>query len=675
MIRSQVAALLLTGGLLAASGVWAEVPFPANPRPCAGVPAAPPCLDATAFADYLFLAPGVLPDDYRGGDVWKYSSLSSGDAAIDASAQELFGVTGASVDRAWQTTTGRPDVLIAVLDSGIRWGDRLPDLVDKFYLSRAELPAPEGSDNDADAHDRNGDGVFNMADYRADATHAADSRVSDQNGNGLLDPEDLIFIFSDGVDDDGNGYVDDISGWDFFEDDNDALDEVRYGHGTGESHDSGAEAGNGDGFPGTCPNCLLLEVRVGDSFVTEVNHFAQGVVFAVDSGANVVQEALGTLNQTRFGQQAVDYAYANGVVVIASAADEESQHHNYPANYNHTVQVNSVTRFADVSGLRQTPASYLYLNGCTNYGAHIALSVPSSSCSSEATGRGAGVAGLLVSAALNAVDRGMLTPYPRDDGSLAPFALSAEEVKQLLTVTADDVNFDARDDVTPVLPQNYSTTIPVPGVGGSERFPSIAGFDPYFGYGRLNADTAVLRVASGQIPPEAAITTPAWFATIDPETTAVLDVRGRVAANRAASYRYVLEAAPGVEPREADFVEQASGEALTAARDGVLGQRDDRYVEIVEGVLPSANVVTAGNYQLQYVVPTAKPGAESEAKTGAAKATAGASGKQGAWVNDPNLTPDQKAAIQRGANAWGSMSPEEKKAFVAKHQSQIQAAQ
>ncbi len=574
MIRSQVVALLLTGGLLTASSVRAEVPFPANPRPCASVPVEPPCLDASAFADYLFLAPGVLPDDYRGGDVWKYSSLPSGDTAIDASAQELFGVTGASVDRAWQTTTGRPDVLIAVLDSGIRWGDRLPDLVDKFYLSRAELPAPESSDNDADAHDRNGDGVFNLADYRADATHAADSRVSDRNGNGLLDPEDLIFIFSDGVDDDGNGYVDDISGWDFFEDDNDALDEVRYGHGTGESHDSGAEAGNGDGFPGTCPNCLLLEVRVGDSFVTEVNHFAQGVVFAVDSGANVVQEALGTLNQTRFGQQAVDYAYANGVAVIASAADEESQHHNYPANYNHTVQVNSVTRFADVSGLRQTPASYLYLNGCTNYGAHIALSVPSSSCSSEATGRGAGVAGLLVSAALNAVDRGMLTPYPRDDGSLAPFALSAEEVKQLLTVTADDVNFDARDDVTPALPQNYSTTIPVPGVGRSERFPSIAGFDPYFGYGRLNADTAVLRVASGQIPPEAAISAPAWFATIDPETTAVLDVRGRVAANRAASYRYVLEAAPGVEPREADFVEQASGEALSAALDGVLGTVD-----------------------------------------------------------------------------------------------------
>lgn len=572
MSRIVVAGLFVA--LLLAPRAGAEVPYPANPRPCGVAESDPECIPATDFSRYLFLAPGELPDDYRGGDVWKYSSEPSGNAAIDASPQELFGVTGASVDRAWQTTTGRPDVVIAVLDSGIRWGEALPDLVDKFYLNRGELPVPEGSDNPDDPYDRNRDGVFNMADYRAGGDYPGDSRVTDENGNGLLDPEDLIFIFSDGVDDDHNGYTDDISGWDFYEDDNDPLDEVRYGHGTGESEDSGAEANNGNGLPGTCPNCLLLEVRVGDSFVTEVNAFARGVVFAVDSGANVVQEALGTLNQSRFGQQAIDYAYANGVVVIASAADEESNHHNYPATYNHTVQVNSVTRFANLSGLVQSPPSYLYLNGCTNYGAHIALSVPSSSCSSEATGRSAGVAGLIVSAARNAIDQGVLTPYPRDDGTLAPFALSAEEVKQILIQTADDINFDARDDVTPPLPQNYATTIGVPGIGGSERFQSIAGFDQYFGYGRLNADTAVLRVASGQIPPEAAFAEPAWFAIIDPETTPVLQVTGRVAANRASSYRYVLEAAPGVQPREEEFVEQASGDGLTAALDGVLGSVD-----------------------------------------------------------------------------------------------------
>ena len=51
----------------------------------------------------------------------------------------------------------------------------------------------------------------------------------------------------------------------------------------------------------------------------------------------------------------------------------------------------------------------------------------------------------------------------------------------------------------------------------------------------------------------------------------------------------------------------------------VVGQRDDRYIEIVEGVLPAANVVTAGNYQLQYVAPT-PPAAAAEAKPGTEKA-------------------------------------------------------
>ncbi|MGH3582524.1 MAG: S8 family serine peptidase, partial [Mycobacterium sp.] len=575
MRRATVAALALAVAMWSAP-LLAAMPYPPNPLPCAGSETDPPCIPATDFAQYLFLPatdPLTLPDDF-GADNWKLTSEQTGDPSIDASPQELFGVKGASVDRAWQTTTGRPDVLIAVLDSGIRWADRLPDLVNKFYLNRGELPVPQGSDNPTDPYDRNGDGLFNLADYLADAVRAADDRVSDQNGNGMVDPEDLIFLFSDGVDGDANGYTDDISGWDFFEDDNDPLDEVRYGHGTGESHDSGAEANNGFDEVGTCPNCLLLEVRVGDSFVTEVNHFGQGVVFAVDSGARVIQEALGTLNQSVFGQQAVDYAYQHGVVVIASAADEESSHHNYPATYNHTVQVNSVTKFGDISGIQQTPKSYLYLNGCTNYGAHIALSVPSSSCSSEATGRSAGMAGLVVSAALNAIDRGMLAPYPRDDGSPAPFPLSAEEVKQILIQTADDINFDARADVNPPLPQNYSTSIPVPGIGGSERFPSVEGFDQYFGYGRVNADRAVLRVASGQIPAEASIAAPAWFDLLDPQQTQTLHLRGRAAANRAERFSYVIEVAPGVQPDDDDFDAVHFSDVEFSAVEGDLGVID-----------------------------------------------------------------------------------------------------
>jgi hypothetical protein len=256
MMRRQAAALVLAFTATWLAPAAGEMPYPSNPQPCTETNTDPPCIEPTAFAQYLFLpatTPLTLPNDFAGGDAWKLTSATTGNPAIDTSAQELFGVTGASVDRAWQTTTGRPDVLIAVLDSGIRWAEPQPDLVNKFYLNAGELPG-QGAPTRA-TYDRNGDGLFNIADYLANGTDVQDSRVSDQNGNGVIDPEDLIFIFSNGVDDDGNGYVDDISGWDFFEDDNDPLDEVRYGHGTGESHDSAAEANNGGDEVGTCPNC------------------------------------------------------------------------------------------------------------------------------------------------------------------------------------------------------------------------------------------------------------------------------------------------------------------------------------------------------------------------------------------------------------------------------------
>src|SRR5204863_3506944 len=110
-------------------------------------------------------------------------------------------------------------------------------------------------------------------------------------------------------------------------------------------------------------------------------------------------------------------------------------HHNVPSANRHTITVNSVTRYEDLAGLVLSPPSYLYLNGCTNYGGNIAVAVASSSCSSEATGRAAGIAGLLISAALDRVDMGFLAAR-RTDPTGAVHPLSANEVAQLLTGTA-----------------------------------------------------------------------------------------------------------------------------------------------------------------------------------------------------------------------------------------------
>lgn len=145
------------------------------------------------------------------------------------------------------------------------------------------MPEPQDAQgrSTAGVFDRNRDGAFNVKDY-ADDTH-----FRDVNGNGLLDPGDLIALASDGTDADGNGYVDDISGWDFFEHDNDPLDNVDFGHGTGRSKEAAAEGNNAIGGIGVAPGASLLEVRIGDSFVVDVNDFAQGLLFAADSGARV----------------------------------------------------------------------------------------------------------------------------------------------------------------------------------------------------------------------------------------------------------------------------------------------------------------------------------------------------------------------------------------------------
>src|SRR5438132_12666475 len=507
--------------------------------------------------------PGQFPPSDLGGDIWKYSSKNacqlyapsdqkffencSAEVQGDPNRpQELKWVTGASIDKAWETTTGRPDVVIAVHDSGIKWNDlgSMRDLNNKTWLNRGELPVPDwGSPHPNDPYDRNGDGIFNIKDYcpdwedKNDCGGTGDSRVrgnpgnadTDYNANGIIDPEDLIFKFSDGVDQDGNGYKDDFVGWDAYEDDNDPFDEVQYGHGTGEARDSTAEINNG-GDAGVCPNCMVMYIRAGDSFVADVNDFAEGVVYATDNGASVIQSALGTLNSSRFAQEAINYAYRRGVVLIASAADESAGHHNQPSVLEHGVTVNSI---GEPQLPSSQPRSYLDFRGCTNYGAYITASVPSNSCSSEATGRTSGMAGLIYSAARNSVASGTIADYGALDGSggVTPGrGVSAEEVDQLIATPADDMNF-----VTPI---DYTarTGFPVP----TERYPASEGWDPFFGYGRVKADRLVRAVAQNKIPPEADLTSPKWFATIDPDSRPV-QIQGTVAARRAAKYSYTVK--------------------------------------------------------------------------------------------------------------------------------------
>jgi hypothetical protein len=527
-------------------------------------------LAGSAWASFPYEYEGTAPSDLEGKTDWMYAATpEQGNDLVNADPRELGGVRGASVvdadpsvQTAWQTTTGRPDVTIAVLDSGIKWNDlaAMNDLRAKARLNRGELEQPlhdrsEPTEPGADCAaygggwDANGDGVFNVLDYACDSRVDGAPALGDGPLDGdrpVLDPQDVLIALSDGADDDGNGFRDDIAGWDFLDDDNDPFDDVQYGHGTGEARDSTGEADNG-GELGTCPNCTFIPLRVGDSFIADESDFAQAVLYATDNGVRVVQEALGTLDHTSLGRDAVEYAYRHDVAVIASAADEAAQHHNWPSNEPHTIVVNSVTKYKE--GLTDQPRSYLQFNGCTNFSSKIAVAIPSVSCSSDATGRASGMAGLIYSAAL---DRGI--------------ELSANEVRQLITGTADDVNFAASElsclpvPADPCTDPNLNSVNPTRLVApfpATVRYPARRGHDWFYGYGRINMASAVAEVADARIPPSAEITAPDWYSLVDPGG-ATLDVRGEVSA-RGGSYRCVLEVAPGSMPNNTEDFEPLQG--------------------------------------------------------------------------------------------------------------------
>lgn len=519
----------------------------------------------------------------QGGGDEKLTSARSGDPTLDQNPQELCGVEGNSVDTAWETTTGRPTTVIAVTDSGIEWCD--PALVDKIYLNRQALPLPENAQGltkpeleargevfaDRDPYDLDGSGILDVQQYAQDPRLPRTTFCAAHDGDGFgytgISPADLIAAFgtpgspSYQARTGPAGFTDAIAGWNFVDDDNDPYDDVHYDHGTGTAEDAVGAASTLSAEVGTCPNCMVLPVRVGDSFITSGNAFAEGALFAVDSGASVIQEALGTYDVTPTDSEAVTYAEDHGVPVVASAADEESEHHNLPAVLQNTIVVNSVTHDASFD-----PPSYLFLNGCTNVGANIAVSVESSSCSSEATGKTGGIVGLAESAATVAMAHHVLAPYPGLRSVTGQkVALSADEIAQLVTMSADDIDFaKAAPPYGPARNDQVQTTLPLV---TTVRDPTGPGFDPTSGYGRIDAARMVQWIAAGRIPPQAEIDDMPWYQVLSPDQT--LTVSGMVGTYRSPSWRYEVQVAAGETPSQGDFRVVASGSG-TGVRSGVL---------------------------------------------------------------------------------------------------------
>ncbi len=462
---------------------------------------------------------------------------------------------GIGATRAWVFSRGSPAVVIANLDSGIQY--RHEDLRNQLYLNQGELPLPVDSQGESSGdYDLNRDGVFNVLDY------ARDPRVADPDGDGV-DVGDLLRAFSDGIDDDGNGYVDDLSGWDFFDGDNDVFDAAGYGHGTGTASVHSAETDNGIGIAGVAPGCRLLALRMGDTPHVGHSHIlAEAVIYAADNGARVVSMSLGSMSNTPFLREAFRYAREKGTVCVAAMGNEYSFHHNFPVSFDEVIGAGAIQ--PNTSGLPYPlffPTSWVTRANYSDYGGHIDVVAPSwvrgadfpegyndhAGGTSNATPHVSGVAALIVSRGL---ELGLEPP------------LDPDEVRQIIRQTAEDI------------------------VGTA--YGCHEGFDIWTGYGRVRPDRALASLELQAVPPVARILSPAWYDTVDPLVSPGLSVRGEARADRSAGYRYTLEWAPGADPAREAFEPVCSSGALSRPFEGELCAWDIRGFAVEDAPPPSS---------------------------------------------------------------------------------------
>ena len=99
----------------------------------------------------------------------------------------------------------------------------------------------------------------------------------------------------------------------------------KYGHGTHVAGSAAAATNNGLGVAGTCPNCALYNVKVlGDNGSGAWSWIANGIVWAADNGAKVINMSLGGSTGSSTVEDAVNYAWNKGVVLVAAAGNSGS---------------------------------------------------------------------------------------------------------------------------------------------------------------------------------------------------------------------------------------------------------------------------------------------------------------------------------------------------------------
>lgn len=241
----------------------------------------------------------------------------------DTNYSSLYGMGIIDAPEAWETNTGSADIVVAVIDTGIDYTH--PDLAANMWRNSGEKP-----------------------------------------GNG--------------VDDDGNGYIDDIYGYDFHNDDSDPFDDND--HGTHCAGTIGAVGNNSRGVVGVSWNVSLMGLKfLGASGSGNTFDAILAINYAVANGARVINASFGGDGYDAALEDAVQRAADEGVLFVAAAGNDGTNNDTFPS-YPASFPVNYLLSVAATDGTDS-------LTWFSNYGStSVDVAAPGSAIRSTVPGGG-----------------------------------------------------------------------------------------------------------------------------------------------------------------------------------------------------------------------------------------------------------------------------------------------
>ena len=207
----------------------------------------------------------------------------------DPAIKQAWGLKKTDAARAWSVSRGSKKVIVAVIDTGLDINHE--DLKNNLWRNPGET--------------------------------GLDAKGRDKATNGL--------------DDDNNGFVDDVHGWNFVSNNN-KLDD-NHGHGTHIAGIIGAEAGNKKGIVGISPDVSMMILKYFDPKVPNTDNLKNTILainYAIKMGAHIINYSGGGTEYSQDEHDAVEVADKRGILFVAAAGNEHSnsdEHHYFPADY------------------------------------------------------------------------------------------------------------------------------------------------------------------------------------------------------------------------------------------------------------------------------------------------------------------------------------------------------